>query len=269
MPESRQDILNSAMEDLAIAAEGHGKSKTYQKMETALHELVGSINKFYGEEGGNPPLLSEADLRELNDKYSTALRRCQDYTEGKGTSRSSGYGTARLKSVLAIEEILQKDLKVIRELDADKMTLPMAMGEARVTDVRLDVAEENLILAGANSSTRIPIAMKTELGTVEGYFTEDSYVFNNKGILKNLEEYYGQNEVTGRILDKGKKNGGREKKNVFFQSALPLRVILFFLGFPSQSILSWPSRSRNPLYFPTRRSPCKKLWRLRNLRRLP
>ena len=224
MPESRQDILNSAMEDLAIAAEGHGKSKTYQKMETALHELVGSINKFYGEEGGNPPLLSEADLRELNDKYSTALRRCQDYTEGKGTSRSSGYGTARLKSVLAIEDILQKDLKVIRELDADKMTLPMAMGEARVTDVRLDVAEENLILAGANSSTRIPIAMKTELGTVEGYFTEDSYVFNNKGILKNLEEYYGQNEVTGRILDKGKKNG-KFNENLSYSFNKDLKVL--------------------------------------------
>ncbi len=207
MPETRQDLLHDAMTDLQNSVGNYGKSGTFIKMENALRDLSVCIDQYYGKNGENPPILKEANLKELKVAYIKALQACMDYTEGKGDSRHSGYGTARLRSALAIEEILWKDYMTLRELEPEKMSLPMALGDARITDVQLDAEEKDLVLAGANSSVRIPIAMETELGTAEGYFTEDTTVLSDEEILQELEDKYGHNELLGRILDKGKTDG--------------------------------------------------------------
>ena len=61
-------------------------------MENSLTALTGVIAKYYPQNGQPAPTLTDAALKEIRDAYSEAIRRCGDYTRGKGDTRSFGYG---------------------------------------------------------------------------------------------------------------------------------------------------------------------------------
>ncbi len=83
------------------------------------------------------------------------------------------------------------------------MTLPALIAQTRALDAGLDVAEKDLSVVGANSSTRLPIRIQTATGQVEGFFTEDYKVLDPKGIYAELRgKGYYTNPAFARMFDK-------------------------------------------------------------------
>ncbi len=118
MPEgtkqSRNRALDAAIDSLrTIDTKGHSNTGKYRNLSIALNNLVECIEKYYPENVADAEALTEDQLKELDTAYSVAIRECRNYTSGKGDSRRSGYGQARLKTVKTIEQILCEDLYTI------------------------------------------------------------------------------------------------------------------------------------------------------------
>ncbi len=76
MSPAENRTLNQAIEDLNnVNSRGHGKSGKYRRMEDALTTLTSVIAKYYPQNGNEAPNLSDANLKEIRDAYSTAIRR--------------------------------------------------------------------------------------------------------------------------------------------------------------------------------------------------
>ena len=204
---SENKALDNALADLERAGEGHGKSGKYTAMENSLKELAAAIDSLYKGEDGKAPVISEKMQEDLITKYNNAITACNNYVKGKGDSRKSGYGTARLQSVLYIIDLLKTDRDTIAEPAVVGKILPTVLEEARITEAELEVSIEDLNLAGDNSSTRIPLELDTEIGTVKGFFTEDYTVESDADTIKGLSNDYNEYRGNELVLAQGLKDG--------------------------------------------------------------
>ncbi len=169
MNQAEHRSLNQAIEDLNnVNSEGHGKSKKYEKMETALVNLTAAVDKYYPKNGGEAPALTDAALKELRDSYSEAIRRCNEYLKGKGDTRRSGYGQGRLNCVKEISRILNQDMLAISDArERDQKTLPEVISRGRLSETQ--ITEENLKFAKGGMTSRIPLAIQTADGVCQGF----------------------------------------------------------------------------------------------------
>jgi len=227
MPTTKNPKLNNAIKDLENASFGYGKSGKYQRMERKLNELSECINRYYEKSGDNYPVLGSKDIEEIKKIYGDALRLCEQYTSGKGTSRHSGYGTARLQSVLAIEKILRNDILELQNIQSyDKVTLPKIIENARITEVTLETETKDLEVVGALSSTRIPIEVSTEAGNYQGFFTEDYTVLSDENLFNYLKgAYAGKSDGLKAIFDSFVDKDGDIKKGKIQSLANDLHFI--------------------------------------------
>ncbi|MBR6237616.1 MAG: hypothetical protein IKQ83_01025 [Lachnospiraceae bacterium] len=203
---------------VGIDTGSHTNSKQYNKLTDALTALSACIAKYYPNDISAAPVLSTAQLYEINDAYVNAIRECNNYTSGKGTSRRSGYGQARLKTVTAIRQILDKDLLSIQDLSpSERTTLPAIIRTARTDDVRLMVDEADLKVVGGNSSTRVPMSINTVAGRSEGFFTEDYQVLSIADMHKALCERHDMKpEALGMFFRSTDAKGDFAKKNFVY-----------------------------------------------------
>ena len=169
--------LDNELENLdSIDTGGHSDSGKYTDMKTAISNLCLEFAKFSTpDDNGNFKKARSDDRARLERLYTEAIKQCKEYLKDKGDSRSSGYGQARLVSVKAIEEILTNDLSALQNISEKEgaVEIPGIIVRARIEDVELEVEEKDLKVVGGNSSARIPLAVETEDGIVEGFFTED------------------------------------------------------------------------------------------------
>ena len=186
--------LDRELENLnSIDTGGHSDSGKYTDMKNAIGSLCREYEKFSTpDEDGNYKKATADDRARLEALYTEAIKQCKKYLKNKGDSRSSGYGQARLVSVKAIEEILTADLSALQNISEKDpaVEIPGVIIKARIEDVQLDVAEKDLKLVGGNSSTRIPLAVETADGVVEGFFTEDIDSLSLEGIGDKMRELY-------------------------------------------------------------------------------
>ena len=186
--------LDTELENLnSIDTGGHSDSGKYTDMKNAIGSLCREYEKFSTpDEDGNYKKATADDRARLEALYTEAIKQCKNYLKNKGDSRSSGYGQARLVSVKAIEEILTADLSALQNISEKDpaVEIPGVIIRARIEDVQLDVAEKDLKLVGGNSSTRIPLAVETADGVVEGFFTEDIDSLSLEGIGDKMRELY-------------------------------------------------------------------------------
>lgn len=192
IPNSGNQALDVEIENLlGIDSSGHTDSTKFNKLTDALTALSACIAKYYPKDISTAPQLNSQQLYEINDAYVAAIRECNNYTSGKGTSRRSGYGQARLKTVMAIKQVLDKDLLTLQDIDPKtKPTLPWIIRTARTDDVRLLPDEADLKVVGGNSSSRIPMSINTVAGKSEGFFTEDYNVVSMEDMYKELCSKY-------------------------------------------------------------------------------
>ncbi|MBR6345138.1 MAG: hypothetical protein IKR70_05335 [Lachnospiraceae bacterium] len=186
--------LDKELENLnSIDTGGHSDSGKYTNMKNAIGNLCREYEKFSTPDAdGNLKKATAEDRARLEALYTEAIKQCKNYLKDKGDSRSSGYGQARLVSVKAIEEILTSDMTALQNISEKDpaVEIPGVIIMARMEDVQLDVAEKDLKLVGGNSSTRIPLAVETADGVVEGFFTEDIDSLSLVGIGDKMRELY-------------------------------------------------------------------------------
>ncbi|MBR5359531.1 MAG: hypothetical protein IK123_01465, partial [Lachnospiraceae bacterium] len=249
IPNSGNQVLDVEIANLlGIDTEGHTNSKKFNKLTDALTALSACLAKYYPNDISTAPVLSTDQLYEINDAYVAAIRECNNYTSWKGSSRRSGYGQARLKTVTAIRQILDKDLLAIQDLSSDvKTTLPAIIRTARTDDVRLMVDEADLKVVGGNSSTRIPMSINTLAGRAEGFFTEDYRVLPKADMYKALcEKYDMKPEAMGMFFRATGANGDfiEENFNDAMGRLLHAREELEKDGVSREDLINDPNRFR-------------------------
>ncbi len=203
MSPAENRTLNQAIEDLNnVNSRGHGKSGKYMRMESALTTLTSVIAKYYPQNGNEAPNLSDANLKEIRDAYSTAIRRCNEYTSGKGDTRSSDYGQGRLNCVKEITRILNQDMLAISEIKGrEQKTLPEVISRGRISETQ--ITEEDLSIAKGGMTNRIPLAVQTADGVCEGFFTADRKQPSLTEIMQELGEKFNFDEGPIAELVKG------------------------------------------------------------------
>ena len=203
MSPAENRTLNQAIEDLNnVNSRGHGKSGKYRRMEDALTTLTSVIAKYYPQNGNEAPNLSDENLKEIRDAYSTAIRRCNEYTSGKGDTRSSDYGQGRLNCVKEITRILNQDMLAISEIKGrEQKTLPEVISRGRISETQ--ITEEDLSIAKGGMTNRIPLAVQTADGVCEGFFTADKKQPSLSEIMQELGEKFNFDEGPIAELVKG------------------------------------------------------------------
>ncbi len=89
---SRDRHLNQAIQELeSIDAGRHRDSKKYERVIAAIDMLHRVSSPFYDKALG-----SKTDLGRIREAYGALVEACDAYMKGKGSERSSSYGTQRL-----------------------------------------------------------------------------------------------------------------------------------------------------------------------------
>ncbi|MCR5676121.1 MAG: hypothetical protein K6G16_10480 [Lachnospiraceae bacterium] len=218
MNETENRSLKQAIEDLNnVNSEGHGKSGKYTRMERALETLTGVIAKYYPQSGQEAPKLSAQALKEIRDAYSEAIRRCNEYTSGKGDTRRSGYGQGRLNCVKEITRILNQDMLAVSDArESDLKTLPEVISRGRLSETQ--ITEENLKFAKGGMTSRIPLAIRTADGVCEGFFTQDK---KQQSVSELMEEINNKYDLTTGPLEKLTRSalqGGEQAKKTLLSN---------------------------------------------------
>ncbi len=137
-------------------------------MERALTDLTRVIEKYYPRDGQGAPILTDEALAEIRGAYSEAIRRCGDYTRGKGDSRRSGYGQGRLNCVREIARILDQDMVAISgSKGRDRRTLPELISRARISETQ--ITEKELSFAKGGMTNRIQLGIQTSGAPVRDF----------------------------------------------------------------------------------------------------
>nr|MCR4764155.1 hypothetical protein [Lachnospiraceae bacterium] len=218
MNETKNRSLSQAIEDLNnVNSEGHGKSGKYTRMETALETLTGVIAKYYPQNGQEAPKLTKRALKEIRDAYSEAIRRCNEYTSGKGDTRRSGYGQGRLNCAKEITRILNQDMLAISDArESDLKTLPEVISRGRLSETQ--ITEDNLKFAKGGMTSRIPLAIQTADGVCEGFFTQDKKLQSVSELMEDLGQKYDLTKGPLERFTRSAMQGGEQSKKLLLSN---------------------------------------------------
>lgn len=140
----------------------------YEAVLEALSGLVQKTDQLYqrDDQGQYIPMTPE-DYRQIMTAYKTALDACGAYQKAEENEE--------LRRIPGeIRRLLSRDVTALSDLDPNAPgTLPQAVAAARGQTV--DITGQKTASEGANLSSRIPLRITDENGTVlDGYFTAES-----------------------------------------------------------------------------------------------
>ena len=193
---SGEQTLDVAIEDLlSVDAGDHVNSAKFNTMETALRELLTTMKSLSEPVEGKEPVLDEAGLNQLKQKYAAAINSCNAYTKFKFFDRKSGYGKGRLQCVRTIRSLLERDLAALNPVhQEDERTLSSVIAFGRMDEAVLDVADKDLVTVGENSSVRLPLEITTDAGVEKGFFTEESRAEDLETLFSKLQQEFPKKE---------------------------------------------------------------------------
>lgn len=200
MPDYR---LENAIADLdAVYVENEEDRKTLSGVNRAIERLRNSTARYYE----NNRNLTDDDIENIISEYEILLNACDDYIKEGKNYTDTGFGQGRLHCVKAIRALVSEDLHALHEalaLEAKGRTLQKVIEEGR--SISAEVTEgESINTVGDAMSSRIPVRLTMEDGTVEeGFFTESYTVENYENTMANAlqeaEEKYGKDSAEARI----------------------------------------------------------------------
>ena len=166
---SKDAYLDEALRSLEeIDAGRHKDSDSYGKVTEALTKLHAATDSFY-----DAPIGSEAARLQIYSAYETARQMCDAYLEKNKGFRFSSYGRQRQKSILAIRDIIDRDMFVLQSEHpafSTKKTLKELLETARKSTVIID-DPASVKDVGGSVSTRIPVSIQGEGSQEMGFFT--------------------------------------------------------------------------------------------------
>lgn len=200
MPDYR---LENAIADLdAVYVENEEDRKTLSGVNRAIERLRNSTARYYE----NNRNLTDDDIENIISEYEILLNACDDYIKEGKNYTDTGFGQGRLHCVKAIRALVSEDLRALHEalaLEAKGRTLQKVIEEGR--SISAEVAESKSInTVGDAMSSRIPVRLTMEDGTVEeGFFTEsytvEDYETTMANALQEAEKKYGKDSAEARI----------------------------------------------------------------------
>ena len=200
MPDYR---LENAIADLdAVYVENEDDRKTLSSVNRAIERLRNSTARYYE----NDINLKDDDIGNIIFEYENLLNACDDYIKEGKNYTDTGFGQGRLHCVKAIRALVSEDLRALQEalaLDEKGRTLQKVIEEGR--SISAEVMEgERINTVGGAMSSRIPVRLTMEDGTVEeGFFTEsytvDDYETTMAKALQEAEKKYGKDSTEERI----------------------------------------------------------------------
>lgn len=200
MPDYR---LENAIADLdAVYVENEDDRKTLSGVNRAIERLRNSTARYYE----NDINLKDDDIGNIIFEYENLLNACDDYIKEGKNYTDTGFGQGRLHCVKAIRALVSEDLRALQEalaLDEKGRTLQKVIEEGR--SISAEVMEgESINTVGGAMSSRIPVRLTMEDGTVEeGFFTEsytvDDYETTMAKALQEAEKKYEKDSTEERI----------------------------------------------------------------------
>jgi len=166
--------LENAMNDVEAVYAGNDElTKDFEAVNRAAGELRAFTAPYY--EGST--VLTDEDIDKILSKYDKLLRACDRYIRDEGDSLKTGFGQGRAFCIKALRDIVIEDMRALNEamgITLQARTLLGLIRRGRSIEARIEKPEEIKTVGGAMSS-RMPIRLKSEDGSVEeGFFTQSS-----------------------------------------------------------------------------------------------
>ena len=195
--------LDDAINDVgAVYGRFDGMSEEFTRVNTMASNLRHATEQFY-ESGRN---LTDKDIDVILQHYDNLLKACDDYLKSVKSNMDKGYDMGRSYCVRALRGIVVEDMRALNESmgvsDREK-TLLEAVQKGRTIQAVVDRPGE-IKTVGGSMSTRMPIRLKCEDGSIEeGFFTEsqvlEDYTKRMQRLKKETLEKYGEDSAEYRI----------------------------------------------------------------------
>ena len=206
MPDVRKDVrLDNAIADLnAVYSESENDKQILFEVNNAIKNLQEKTDSYYI----NNKELTDEELDEIRIEYEKLLKACDNYIKQGKNLTDTGFGQGRLTCITAIRSLVCEDIAALHEakgMEEEGRTLLAVVQEGRSVSAEIAEGEEINAVGGAMSS-RIPIQLTMENGTVEeGFFTESQNVETTENAMANAlaahEEKYGKDSIEAKIAN--------------------------------------------------------------------
>ena len=199
--------LDDAINDVNAVYSGKDPSGLYARVNEASSALKLLTDPYYDQN----TILTDENIDQILKAYDRLLTACDDYIRNASGSPSKGYEKGRLHCIKALRGIITEDMHSLNEaagVTGTERTLLGLIQQGR--SIKADVDDPAAVnTVGGSMSSRIPIRLKLEDGTVEeGFFTEKNVLMRYTDKMEQLRgkclEKYGQEsriyEIADRIL---------------------------------------------------------------------
>ena len=164
-----------------------------------MAEELQRITAPYFEKG---KVLTDKDISTILHHYDNLLRACDHYLKSISSTPDKGYDLGRSHCVRALRGIVVEDMRSLNEsmgVTMNERTLLGVVQKGRTIQADVDRPDDIKTVGGA-MSTRIPVRLKCEDGSIEeGFFTEsrvlEDYTKRMQRIKKETLEKYGENSA--------------------------------------------------------------------------
>jgi hypothetical protein len=191
--------LEDAINDVgAVYGRMDGITEDFRRISRMAAELQ-RITAPYFEEG---KVLTDKDISTILHHYDNLLRACDHYLKSISSTPDKGYDLGRSHCVRALRGIVVEDMRSLNEsmgVTMKERTLLGVVQQGRTIQADVDRPDDIKTVGGA-MSTRIPVRLKCEDGSIEeGFFTEsrvlEDYTKRMQRIKKETLEKYGENSA--------------------------------------------------------------------------
>ncbi len=191
--------LEDAINDVgAVYGRMDGITEDFRRIGRMAEELQ-RITAPYFEKG---KVLTDKDISTILHHYDNLLRACDHYLKSISNTPDKGYDLGRSHCVRALRGIVVEDMRSLNEsmgVTMNERTLLGVVQKGRTIQADVDRPDDIKTVGGA-MSTRIPVRLKCEDGSIEeGFFTEsrvlEDYTKRMQRIKKETLEKYGENSA--------------------------------------------------------------------------
>ena len=191
--------LEDAINDVeAVYGRLDGITEDFRRIGRMATELQ-RITVPYFEEG---KVLTDKDITTILHHYDNLLRACDHYLKSISSTPDKGYDLGRSHCVRALRGIVVEDMRSLNEsmgVTMNERTLLGVVQKGRTIQADVDRPDDIKTVGGA-MSTRIPVRLKCEDGSIEeGFFTEsrvlEDYTKRMQRLKKETLEKYGENSA--------------------------------------------------------------------------
>ena len=191
--------LEDAIDDVeAVYGRMDGITEDFRRIGRMATELQ-RITAPYFEKG---KVLTDKDISTILYHYDNLLRACDHYLKSISSTPDKGYDLGRSHCVRALRGIVVEDMRSLNEsmgVTMNERTLLGVVQKGRTIQADVDRPDDIKTVGGA-MSTRIPVRLKCEDGSIEeGFFTEsrvlEDYTKRMQRLKKETLEKYGENSA--------------------------------------------------------------------------